>query len=264
MRKPAVDLRSLFLIILGIFLLTVLLREDFWVFLHPRLHIPAILASFGICELGVAGVIFFRRRKNAQVPLLFIVFLFFSLAGFYGREKFISDDEKRESPGAGPVGSGYISIDTEGYEFTFQGKEYTPINLGELYLLGGSVETIPGGPWYTVRGMVKRRPGFDESGCILLARVAVTCCLADATLVLYRVAVEDAELYEDGEWLQVFGTLTEDPISEEEVPKDIRIGDLQYLVMETERILSADAVERKTPPSVPFMFEFQAKPPFAF
>ncbi len=264
MRKPAVYLRSFFLVVLGTFLLMVLLREDFWVFLHPRLRLPSIFASAGVCVLGAVSFLYSRKSDKAWVPLVFAVFLFFSIFGYYERDRFLSGEGGAGSSDTGTAGGGTPSIDTEDYEFTYNGKEYTPINLAELYLMAGTEGPIPGGPRFTVRGMVKRKPEFDETGRIILARIAITCCLADATVVLYRVDVEDPGLYKEGEWLQVFGTLREEPMSEEEVPRDLRIGGVKYLAMETRYVLSADGTARKNPPAFAFMFEFKTKPPYTF
>ncbi len=55
-------------------------------------------------------------------------------------------------------------------------------------------------------GFVYKDDAFPE-GTLLVSRMLMTCCAADASLVGFHVRVEDADAFEDDEWVQVTGTV---------------------------------------------------------
>jgi putative membrane protein len=58
----------------------------------------------------------------------------------------------------------------------------------------------------TLTGFVYKDPSFPED-TILVSRLLINCCAADASVVGFHARVEDENDYKDGEWISVTGTV---------------------------------------------------------
>lgn len=63
----------------------------------------------------------------------------------------------------------------------------------------------------TLYGFVQKDSAFPE-GTILIGRLYISCCVADASLMGYHIRVENEDDYQDGEWICATGTVALVPI----------------------------------------------------
>ena len=63
----------------------------------------------------------------------------------------------------------------------------------------------------TLYGFVQKDSAFPE-GTILIGRLYISCCVADASLLGYHIRVENEDDYQDGEWICATGTVALVPI----------------------------------------------------
>jgi len=248
MRLLAV-LRSVLLFIITSFMMVVLIRSDYWLFLHPKLRFFSLSAAAAIMITAAVSLVLSETRPKRWHFIVFSLFIGMSLIGFTGKAGYEKTEQEQES------------IATR---FTYQDNEYVPLNLGELYLMAKFDEQILRESKFAVRGIVRRQQKFDAKNQILLARIAVTCCLADAAVVVYRVAVPDPEMFTDGQWLLALGSVRKDVLRESEMPEEIIINEIRYFTIEPDYIFAADIVKEANPPEFAYMFSFKTEEPFAF
>lgn len=269
MRIPVV-IRSVLLFITGSLMAAVLIRNDFWLFLHPKLRFFSLSAAALIIVSSIVSAVLSKIRPKKWYFIVFILFIGMFVVGFTGKTG-KSAAANRAAPETGAAlgendpGQEWAAPDSStAVRFTYREKEYVPINLGELYLLSKFDDQLLIESRFAVRGIVKRRLKYDEKKQILIARVAVTCCLADATVLLYRVGVPEPEAFTDGEWVLVLGHVQKETIDENEIPDEIKVDEIRYFAIEGEHIMAADVVKKANPPAVPYMFQFKTEEPFAF
>jgi len=103
---------------------------------------------------------------------------------------------------------------------TYNGREYTKINLAELFqlCLNKEVDKISG--HYVMRGIAKRTAELDSAGQFALIRTAIVCCEAHAAPVGFRVSSDRLKEIRDGQWVKVYGVL-------EKLPPDLPKANLQ-------------------------------------
>lgn len=77
------------------------------------------------------------------------------------------------------------------------------------YMYKSNEELI--GKSITLYGFVQKDEAFPE-GTLLIGRLYISCCVADASLVGYHIRVENEDDYEDGEWICATGTVALVPI----------------------------------------------------
>jgi|GEM_PF-3805634 len=58
----------------------------------------------------------------------------------------------------------------------------------------------------TVIGFIYKDENYPEN-TVLVSRLKIACCIADASLMGYHVAVDDADSLEAGEWVEVIGNV---------------------------------------------------------
>jgi hypothetical protein len=259
MMRISIVARSVLLFILGSLMAFVLIRSDYWIFLHPKLRFFSLTASALILVSSLVSLIQSITPPKKWYGIVFLVCIGMFFIGIVGKTgdsapvRSASEDMPFREDGA-----------PEGSRFTFQGNEYVPINVGELFLMGKLDDKVLAEERFALRGIVKRQPKFDTENQILLTRLAVTCCLADATVLVYRVLVPDPEVFVDGEWIVVLGSVQKDAIGESEIPDKIIVEGIRYFTMETDRILVADTFRKIAPPDFSYMFQFKTEEPFAF
>jgi putative membrane protein len=58
----------------------------------------------------------------------------------------------------------------------------------------------------TLTGYIYKDPSFPED-TVLVSRLMISCCVADASVIGFHVRVEDEDAFEEGEWITVTGTV---------------------------------------------------------
>jgi hypothetical protein len=311
MDKLLIWVRTVLLTAIGVFSAYLLLGEDSWVFLNPRFALISTAGGIGLCAAGIAGI-FHRAHPPSRLQIILFALLFsFLLIGNAERKTLIYTLSSRDGTILGPDGPGSLqpgfglrstpesrpgparaglrrdpAAETDASRFTRGGKEYIKISLAELYLLTTENRTAESGPTkaatetasekrFLVRGMVKRTETSDRLGQFVLARTAVTCCLADAVSISFRVAADDTVYSDDaiydektgppaeGTWVAVYGTVEKQPLRDASL-FDLELPGIPFNALEREHVINANAVVPVPPPEIPFMFLFSKEEPFNY
>jgi putative membrane protein len=90
-------------------------------------------------------------------------------------------------------------------------------------------------------GFVYKDDAFPE-GTLLVSRLLMTCCAADTSLVGFHVRVEDADAFENDEWIQVTGTVSAFQIDYEGKTYTMPI------------LADGEIVHRDAPPDDPYIY----------
>ncbi len=143
------------------------------------------------------------------------------------------------------------------------GREYIPINTGELYHIASELHSDAFDRPYAMRGFIHRDPALDASGEFVLFRLALWCCFADATAVGFRVKLPPGTpLPQDKAWGVVYGRLDRLP---QQDAKEPTLPGMSFSSISATAFFAADAFEPATPqPEEIYMYEWRQSEPYAF
>jgi hypothetical protein len=274
MDRVFIGARTALLIAIGALSTFLVLQESSWVFLNPRFTAFSAAGGIGLCAAGIAGLVH-RSHPPRRLQIILFALLFSFLIIGVSKMETLRNTFSSGGPQSGPENRAPAEIEpdpaakTKVSRVTRDGKEYIKISLAEMYLLTsekGSTGPITGGR-YVVRGMIKRTEQSDSIGQFVLARTAVTCCLADAVAIAFRVAADDSaalpEDFPEGTWVSVYGTVEKRPLKDASL-LDIELPGIPFTALEREHVLAADTVVPVPPPEIPFMFVFSKEGPFDY
>jgi len=132
------------------------------------------------------------------------------------------------------------------------------INLVELIVREEQKKTAPGDR-FVLWGYARRTPQLDAAGFVVLERLLVTCCFADAVAVGVVVKVDDPGRFKDGEWVRVAGRVSPFPA---DMPKTAYNAPGAMAAQLCEAfILDADSAEADGAPDLPFIFDVRDEEP---
>ena len=240
------------------FLVYLLGWGHYWMYLNPKFRplsaaCAAVLAGFGLLALARPPVSSGWFRAAAYVVALGLC------AG--------SELSLRPGFDSGSLGTDPPTAPQEEAPLPsrvrLDGREYLRINLGELYDVAAKRQENLLGADFAVRGFVYRSPALDAAGEVIVFRVAMYCCFADATTVGFRLRPpKGEELPAQGQWLVVYGRLQEDPQPEEE----LTIAGSAFTSVQPDFVIAADKLEKTDPPNagLGMMYEWRSQEPFAF
>ncbi len=146
---------------------------------------------------------------------------------------------------------------------TAQGKEYIPINAGELFDIAAKGPSPAWDKPYVMRGFARRDPALDASGEFVLFRLAIWCCFADSTAIGFKVKVPPgAALPADKSWLVAYGRLTD-------MPQDQRgeyvLPGMSFSSVAPGALFAAEHIETApVPPEQVYMYQWRSEEPYAY
>ena len=243
------------------FLAWLVLAGNYWMYLNPRFKPLTLAAAAALAVFGgyaawrpVSRPSLGRALGYAALCLLAVV--------SEGGTQFVSDKLDSDPfmvapplPAAptAPVPSRLIA----------GGREYVPINTGELFDIAAKGHGAAFERPYAVRGFVHRSPELEAKGEFVLYRLAIWCCFADGTAVGFRVRPPaGTPLPEDKAWVVAYGRLTDAPADDR---KEYALPGMAFSSVAPAAILEAAQLETAAvAPEDIYMFQWRQEEPYAF
>ena len=237
------------------------LSGNYWMYLNPKFKPVTLSAAVVLAALGAYAAVRPVVRPNLGRSLCYLLLLIMAgltEGGFQALSANLDAD-----PFSVPATLPAPETTPTPARLTQNGKDYTPINTGELYDLAAKGPSPSFDRPFAVRGFVHRSPDLDAAGQFVLYRLAVWCCFADGTAVGFRVQLpKDAPPPADKAWVVAYGKLAEIP---EAARQEIAVPGISFSSVAPAALLAADAVETKElVPEQAYMFEWRQQEPYAF
>lgn len=257
MKITAASIEGLLLILLGAFMGLLLLSDNYWLFLNPRFTWLSASAAGILMVVGIIAVFHPRPHGN---PIGIVIFSGFLLLSVWSTS--------RELQGRTMGSPARVDrAEPEEARTSLNGREYIRINTAELFSLceerkGEAIEER-----FVVRGYVMVPTDVGTAGRLIVARTLVTCCLADAVAVGFRVlgdvpARTPPEVLEAGRWIQVFGRMQALPEAEPDV--ELKIIQGIPVLLHPRYTVIAEFLTETAEPFPPFIFEFRSEEPYVY
>jgi len=236
---------------LGLAMSALVRADNYWLYLHPKFKWLTFPAGILLVIVG-ANALVYNRRPNFSRIIIFLAFSTLATIGYFS-------PNHTSSSTAGPREE--VSPEQES-RIVLDNQEYIKINLGELYAISERGLKEETAARYVTRGIVKRDPELNKIGQVVLLRVFMWCCFADAVAVGFRVQCDQHEEFPDGQWVRVYGKLQRLPSQLTEPPVKVK-GVLSKALHRVDGIVAAK-VEKIEPPPIPFIFEVRKSEPYAY
>ncbi|EHJ49260.1 hypothetical protein DFW101_3261 [Solidesulfovibrio carbinoliphilus subsp. oakridgensis] len=258
----AARLDGLAMLALAGFLLWLAAAGNYWMFLNPKFAPLTLGAATVLAILGAFAAIRPVSRPSlgrAACYLCLLAMIVLTQGGVQALSGTIDSDPFSVAPTlpapepAGPVPSRLVAL----------GREYIPINTGELYDIAAKGHAEAFDKPYAMRGTVHRDAALDAKGEFVLYRLAVWCCYADGTAVGFRVRLpQGATPPEDKSWVVAYGRLADAPQDERNeytLPGQAFSSIAQAALFATDHLESAPV-----PPEQVYMYQWKTSEPYAF
>jgi hypothetical protein len=238
-------LEGLIVAVIGLYMGLLVLFGDYWRFLNPKFKWLTGATAVMLIATGIVATIVPNKKPGFARIIVFLIFLRVLSVGNLGISL---------TPGIHP--------DTGTSRLVVDGIEYIKINLAELYVLSEKKEPVRIGAHYAVRGIVKRSRTLDSLGEFALIRNVVFCCLADSVGMGFRVQHDGPEEHADGQWVEVYGTLS--PLTQELPDPEFLAEGLHLTVLNESYELTPAKIVSIKEPEIPFIFDFEEQEPYAY
>jgi uncharacterized repeat protein (TIGR03943 family) len=253
MKKIGGVFEGLILLAIGAYAALLVFFGDYWRFLNPKFKWLTAATALILIILGIITAVLPSKRPKLSRIIIFILLL---------RVFSVANTGISLVDHGGTRGSGAESPEKAGPRVTLNGIEYVKINVAELYTFGDMDKHERPETRYAVRGMVKHHEQLDRLGQFALVRNTIFCCLADSVGMGFRVQYDHANELVDGEWVEVYGSLTSLP---KKLPDPgLRIEGMNLTVLSDSHILTPDKVVKIKEPEIPFILEIRRTEPYAF
>lgn len=244
-------LAGVLLAALGCFMASLAMSRAYWFFLNPRFSWLTLAAGCLLVLLGLCLMLDRTRRVSLAASLA--LFLFLPLAWL----------AVLASTSDGPAPAS-LTLSTPGNagppELLVDGTPHLRLNPAELLLLADK-EGGPDPRPFATEGFVLRTPELDAAGEVVLVRLVINCCFADALAAGVRVRVPDPVRLDAGLWYRMAGRLVAAaPLTAPPPP----VAGVIATVLAESALLHATLVESTQEPEAPYVFEIRAAPPFAY
>ena len=218
---------------------------DYWRFLNPKFKWLTGVTAVILVVIGSVATIVPNKRPSYSRRIVFLLFVRILSVGNLG----ISLTPR-------------IHHDTGASRLTVDSVEYIKINLAELYMLTEKKGPNKMATHYVVRGIVKKSHTLNNLHQFALIRNTVFCCLADSVAMGFRVQYDDLDKLADGQWAEVYGTLSR---SAQEVPDSgLQNKGLHLTVLNESYLLTPFKIVTIEEPEIPFIFDFREDEPHAY
>lgn len=248
---------------LACFMGWLVLWGDYWLYLNPKFKPVTLAAAVLLAVLGAYATLRPVSRPSLGRALCYLALgamIALNEGGTQAISQTTDNDPFLACPVLPPAGD---SRPTVPLRLTAGGKDYIPINTGELYDLAAKGHGQAWDKPYALRGFVHRSADLDAKGEFVLFRLAVWCCFADSTAVGFRVTLPPgASLPPNAGWLIVYGRLTDAPEAERQ---EYVLPGMPFSSIAPAALLAADQLEAATPaPEETPMFEWHQEEPYAY
>ncbi len=262
MRRIGGIIEGLTLLVTGAYAGLLVVYGDYWRYLNPKFKWLTGFTAAMLMVIGAIAISKANKRASYLRVCIFLIFLGIIFWGNSGRPVSQNAHSKvlLESP-ADSLSQAESVVEKKS-RLTMNGFEYIKINLGELYSFCEEPKPDKIARRYVVRGFVKRTKQMDRLGYFVILRSAVVCCLADSVGVGFRVKYDRLNEFEDGQWVEVYGTLRS--LSQKLPTPDLRIKEIRLAVLCDSHILVPARIVRTEEPETPYMFVFSDSEPYGF
>lgn len=240
MTKLLGKLEGLLLLVIGSSSAWFALYGDYWLLMNPKFMWLTAIGGFMLLAIGLVLLFSSPRRADFSALAVFMILLLLVL---------IVRPYSRES------GASAIPMQASIRETApiVHSPDFTEINLGRLYVPSGNRDDDdPTSLRFVAKGLVVRSPELAQDGHVAFVEPLISCCLADAVAVGFRVPQEKLEGIDNMAWGYVYGRLRkfDTPISQPNfrvgavlmtmVSEDYTIEVEKVLPLEEEIILLTD------------------------
>jgi uncharacterized repeat protein (TIGR03943 family) len=250
-------IEGLLLVTVGFAIIYFVFGGDYWTILNPKFKWLTAVTGYTLEFTGLALCV----KANKPAPSrVFVLILMLAIL------LYINIAPKASQP-ANPVAAGSVAgqMNLRFSRVEKNGTEYIKINLGELFDIAEVGTEEAQQQHYMVRGEVQSNSHLAEQGEFLLLRTAVTCCLADAVTVGFRIRETEKTDWQPGQWANVYGRLVPAPVSQEELsPYLQKLNSVFFTNIHSRYILEAELIELIETPKIPLMFQFKTVEPFSY
>lgn len=261
-RFLAARLDGLAMLALAGFLLWLAAAGNYWMFLNPKFAPLTLAAAALLAVLGAFAAIRPVSRPSlgrAACYLCLLAMIVLTQGGVQALSRNIDSDPFSVAPTlpdpepAAPIPARMVAL----------GREYIPINTGELYDIAAKGHGEAFDKPYAMRGYVHRDPALDAKGEFVLYRLAVWCCFADGTAVGFKVRLpQGVPPPDDKSWVVAYGRLADTP---EDERKEYTLPGQPFSSIAPAALFAADHLEAApVPPEQVYMYQWKASEPYAF
>ena len=253
LRQKITDrLPGLIMILIGLNILLFVSSGQYWTLLNPKYTMVTTVTGY---TCGLIGLILVLIPATLQRSSLFSAVIILGLLGALNVSIWLNQQ------GSSPK----VSLSLEEHvdrlfsrEKKFD-KEYIKINIAELTTLIENNSSQIDSNNFLFRGQIYR----SGAGEYKVLRTAVACCLADAISIGLKVRTDLPVDYADGQWVKVYGHITEETKSE---PFDSHLAKATgfMTVIQPGVIFQADALKEIDMPDLPMIFQFHQQEPFVY
>lgn len=245
-------MEGLILFVLGAYGGLLVFLGDYWRYLNPKFMKLTGAAAIMLMITGVAALFNPARKARPSRIIVFLLFLGLITFGVFG-SAFL--------PGSRTASQGDEAANLPP-RVTVDGREYTRINLAELYQLGEKPESEESPKFVAVRGFVQRSEELDSQGQFAILRTAVFCCLADSVAMGFRVRYDRVKELADGQWVEMYATFERSP---KKLPAPaLRVQGITLVVLSKSALLVPSKTIPIDEPEIPYIFDIREHEPFAY
>jgi uncharacterized repeat protein (TIGR03943 family) len=270
MKRILSILASLVLILIGAYIINLVFSGRYSNFLNPKFIWLTGTCGIILSVLGIAS--FFTglsvKPSTAVIIIVFVILCILAptvrLHGLYVGNITNTNQSAyrtRQAPEKLP------EADPRTGRITYKDNEYIPINIGELYMLlynnpRKKVDSIIKNNRYVFRGFVYRNRQLDKKGQIAVMRVAMTCCIADAVALGFRISTNGIRKFKSDDWVRVYGHMSR--FKPDKVEQTVDIDGLANTDLKEDVMFVVDLIETEKEPDEPFMLDWKPAEPYAY
>jgi len=270
MKKFLSILASVLLLAMGIYIIYLISSGGYTSFLNPKFIWLTGSCSVLLIILGITSLFTGISIKPSTV-IIIIIFVILCLMAPSVRLHGLSIGNVTNTNQAawknrrGP--ERLKDADPRTGRVTYNGTEYIPVNIGELYMIlynnpKKKVNEIIKNNSYVFRGFVYRNPQLEKKGQIAIMRVAMTCCIADAVALGFRISTNGIGQFKNDEWVRVYGHM--ERFKPDRLEQTVDIEGIANTDLKDDVMFSVDQIETDSEPEEPFMLDWKNKEPFAY
>lgn len=262
LRSLAARLDGLAMLGLAGFLIWLAAYGNYWMFLNPKFA-PVTLAAAGL--LAVLGA--FAAVKPVSQPSLGRAACYLSLLAMIvltqSSVQATSQNLDSDPWSVAPTLPAPENPAPTPARLKALGKEYIPINTGELYDIAAKGRSEAFDKPYAMRGFAHRDTALDAKGEFVLFRLAVWCCFADGTAVGFKIKLPPGTPPPaEKSWLVVYGRLVDAPAGK---PQEYTPPGMAFSSVAPDVLFAADHLESAPiPPEQVYMYEWRPAEPYAY
>lgn len=246
------------LLLLGLGTVWFALGDGYWALLNPKFRPVTLITGGSLVLLGLLHGL--RGHSHRRIGTCLLMMLVATALWGWNLQPWwlpVADGTAELNPTV----EDFFPLETS--RLSYQDREYIKINLGELYLMHDGTEKSPDSRAWVFRGRVRISDELATKNLMAVTRPAMNCCLADAIEIGFLVTPGNEQAFKDGDWVQVFGSITDLP-PEEQQDRPPGIKSKYPLVVQPRFLVVADHIQPTSAPEMTFMFSYSDNEPFFY